>query len=304
MSSVDTTSENKNLPFETVGIIGAGTMGAGIAQVCSIAGYDTLLYDLEPGLVKKGRERIMSFLEKGKAKGKVSDTDIEAVEDNLSGTTEIDVMNECQLVIEAIPERMDLKHALFQQLHEVTPDDTILASNTSSLSITSIGACVDPSSNRAKNIAGLHFFNPVQLMKLVEVIQGQETSLDTVNSLVAFTKTLNKVPAVCKDTPGFIVNRVARSFYGEALKLHGEFGQDPENIELIDGVLKQAGGFKMGPFELMDLIGIDVNHDVTQSVYNAFYQEARFKPSIIQQKMVEAGTHGRKTGKGFYSYDK
>lgn len=285
--------------IKTVAVLGAGTMGAGIAQVSAQAGYTVVLYDLEQAFVDKALSGINAMLEKGKAKGKVTDEDIQAVTNNLTISTDLNDIKDADLVIEAVPESMELKQKIFKNLDESVNSNAILASNTSSLSITSIGAVT----SRPEKVAGLHFFNPVPLMKLVEIIKGQQTSDDTIKTLTEFTQSLKKVPAVAKDTPGFIVNRVARPFYGEALKLLNEHQQSPNVVKAIDTVMKDCGGFKMGPFELMDLIGIDINHAVTQSVYNAYFQEPRYKPSIIQQKMVEAGTIGKKSGKGFYSYE-
>jgi 3-hydroxybutyryl-CoA dehydrogenase len=282
--------------LKTVGILGAGTMGSGIAQVAALAGYAVLLYDIEDAFLKRGQATIDDFLAKGKAKGKVSDEEIARVEHNLSTTTRLDDFAGADLIIEAVPESMALKQELFQKLDKLCPARTILASNTSSLSITAIGG----KTTRPENVAGLHFFNPVPLMKLVEVIEGQRTSGTTLDTLCAFARSLGKTPVVAKDTPGFIVNRVARPFYGEALRLLGD-NADP--AETIDTVLCEAGGFRMGPFALMDLIGIDVNLAVTQSVYNAYFQEPRYRPHPIQQRMVDAGLLGRKTGRGFYSYD-
>lgn len=285
--------------IQTVGIIGAGTMGAGIAQVVAQSGYNAVLYDLSDALVQEGEARIFSFLEKGKAKGKISEADIEGVRSRLTLTTDLSQAACGELVIEAVPESMELKQKIFLDLDDKAPAGTILASNTSSLSITELCAVT----NRPEQVAGLHFFNPVPLMKLVEIIRGQQTAEHTVATLRRFSESLKKVPAVAKDTPGFIVNRVARPFYGEALKILNENGQSGDTVKDIDATLKEAGGFKMGPFELMDLIGIDVNYAVTESVYHAYYEEPRYLPSIIQKKMVEAGHIGRKAGRGFYTYD-
>ncbi len=290
-------SKPKNSPaIQTVGIVGAGTMGAGIAQVCAQSGCRVVLYDIEQAFVDRGETRILDFLEKGKAKGKVSDADIDRVRDNLSTTVDLEGLAEAELVIEAAPENMDLKRELFIKLERLVRAETILASNTSSLSITAIGGAT----KTPQRVAGLHFFNPVPLMKLVEVIQGQRTSPETLQTLKAFAESLGKTPVIAKDTPGFIVNRVARPFYGEALRLLGENANDAATI---DTVLKEAGGFRMGPFELMDLIGIDVNYAVTCSVYEAYFHEPRYRPHPIQRRMVEAGLLGRKTGEGFYKYE-
>lgn len=282
--------------IQTIGIVGAGTMGAGIAQVCAQSGYRVMLYDIQPEFVENGQNRIFAFLEKGKARGKITDADIEQVRENLSTTVDLKDLAEADLVIEAAPESMELKRELFGKLEALVRPEAILASNTSSLSITAIGGAT----KTPQRVAGLHFFNPVPLMKLVEVIQGQRTVPETVQTLKAFAESLGKTSVIAKDTPGFIVNRVARPFYGEALRLLGENAND---VATIDSVLKEAGGFRMGPFTLMDLIGIDVNYAVTCSVYEAYFHEPRYRPHSIQRRMVEAGLLGRKTGEGFYQYE-
>lgn len=287
-------------PFQTVAILGAGTMGAGIAQVTAMKGVQVIMYDLKDAYLKKGTEQIRAFLDKGREKGKITETEAQAVETHLSTTTTLSDLAGADLVIEAVPEDLDLKKKIFGELDETVQRNAILASNTSSLSITALAAVT----GRPERVAGLHFFNPVPLMKLVEVVRGQRTGDDTVRDLADFSAFLGKTPAITKDTPGFIVNRVARPFYGEALKLLGEHGQLEDMAATIDQVMREAGGFRMGPFELMDLIGIDVNFAVTQSVYEATFHEARYRPSPIQQKMVEAGLLGRKTGRGFYQYDR
>jgi 3-hydroxybutyryl-CoA dehydrogenase len=283
-------------PFKTIGVIGAGTMGAGIAQVAAQKGFEVILYDIQQNFVDAGLNRIQAFLNDGLKRGKITEEEIQAVEGGLKTTTELNNVAQADLVIEAAPEDMELKKKLFAELDGAAPAHTLLASNTSSLSITAMASAT----KRPSQVAGLHFFNPVPLMKLIEVIRGQRTSDETMERLIEFSKALGKSPVRAKDTPGFIVNRVARPFYGEAFKILGE---GAASIETLDVVMKQVGGFRMGPFELMDLIGIDVNFAVTQSVYNATFQESRYKPHPIQQKMVEAGLLGRKTGEGFYQYE-
>lgn len=282
--------------IQTVGIIGSGIMGAGIAQVAAQRGFGVTLYDLSEFLLEKALKRITSSLEEGVRRGKVTDGELKAVQSTLKITTDLGRVAQSDLIIEAAPETMELKQELFKQLDEAAPEGTLLASNTSSLSITAMAGVT----KRPGQVAGLHFFNPVPMMKLVEVIQGHQTSEETVGRLLAFSKALGKTPVLAQDTPGFIVNRVARPFYGEALRLLGE---NRATVDAIDTVLKEAGGFKMGPFELMDLIGIDVNFAVTQSVYNGYFQEPRYRPHPIQAKMVAAGLLGRKTGRGFYAYE-
>lgn len=287
-------------PFQTIAVLGSGTMGAGIAQVSAQCGYSVWLYDLNDQLLEASVGRIYQTLERGKAKGKITDETfaltIQNLKTNLKTTTQLTDLKNAELFIEAIPEHLELKQNLFVELEAIALNpNAIFASNTSSISITGIGG----KTTCQERVAGLHFFNPVALMKLVEVIRGTRTDQTTVDRLTNFVKTLNKTPVIAKDTPGFIVNRVARPFYGEALKMLGE---NLASVSEIDSAMRDIGGFRMGPFELMDLIGIDVNFAVTQSVYNAFFQEARYRPHPIQQKMVEAGLLGQKTGEGFYHY--
>jgi 3-hydroxybutyryl-CoA dehydrogenase len=287
---------NSPQPFKTIGVVGSGTMGSGIAQVAAQKGFEVILYDVKNEFLDRAFTRIRTFLADGEKRGKVTPEEAQAVEENLNSTTEIKAVAQVDLLIEAIPEDMALKRQLFQALDESAFEHTVFASNTSSLSITGLAGAVQ----RPAQFAGLHFFNPVPLMKLVEVIEGQRTSAETVQRLMAFSEALGKVPVRAKDTPGFIVNRVARPFYGEAFRLLGE---RVASVETLDTILKQAGGFRMGPFELIDLIGMDVNFAVTQSVYQATFQEPRYRPHPIQQRMVEAGLLGRKSGEGFYKYE-
>lgn len=276
-------------------------MGAGIAQLAAQSGYTVLLYDIERAFLNKAAERIEASLKKLVEKGKLSLDAQEAALARLTGHTHLSDFSGCDLIIEAVPEDLELKKKLFSELDTLCEPEMILASNTSSLSITALGGATQ----RPQRVAGLHFFNPVQLMTLVEVIRGQRTAPETLAALTDFAKSLGKTPVQAKDTPGFIVNRVARPFYGEALKILGEQGgvENRAMLEAVDTVMKEAGGFRMGPFELMDLIGIDVNFAVTQSVWNAYFQASRYRPHPIQQRMVAAGLLGKKSGEGFYQYD-
>ncbi|HEY9686149.1 MAG TPA: 3-hydroxyacyl-CoA dehydrogenase NAD-binding domain-containing protein [Coleofasciculaceae cyanobacterium] len=288
-----------NPSFNTIGILGSGTMGAGIAQISAQNGASVVLYDIEQRFLDTATARIRESLQKAVEKGKLPAEDLEPTCARISYSTRLEDLQDCDLIIEAVPEDMALKKRIFGELDGICKPETILASNTSSLSITALGGATQ----RPQQVAGLHFFNPVPLMRLVEVIRGQRTSEETVQALQQFAKALGKTPVIAQDTPGFIVNRVARPFYGEALKILGENAGSPEVIRTIDTVMREAGGFRMGPFELMDLIGIDVNYAVTQSVWNAYFQCSRYRPHPIQRKMVEAGLLGKKSQEGFYKYE-
>jgi 3-hydroxybutyryl-CoA dehydrogenase len=278
--------------IKTVGIAGAGTMGQGIAQLCATSGFDVLLYDLKADVIKKGISSIEAALQKSVEKNKISS---EVKTQSLARIKSCESIHEVKadLIIEAAVEKLDVKRELFQTFEKNNPG-SILTTNTSSIPVTQIASGIK---NRDR-FAGLHFFNPAPLMKLVEVIQGVDTSSETVETLKNFSKKLGKTPVVAKDSPGFIVNRVARHYYVEALKMVEENNAD---IQTIDKLLK-ASGFKMGSFELMDLIGLDVNFSVTSSMFNAFHQDPKFRPSRIQQQKVDAGHLGVKSGKGFYNY--
>lgn len=286
-------------PLKQIGILGSGTMGAGIAQLCLQAGLQALLYDIDAAFLEKAKTGIENGLKKAVEKKKLTAEQLEPALNSLSLHTDLAELADCDLIIEAVPENMALKTQLFSQLDSLCKPETILASNTSSLSITALGGAT----KRPSQVAGLHFFNPAPLMKLIEVVCGMRTSEATAETLTTFAKTLGKTPVTAKDTPGFIVNRVARPYYGEALKILGDAAGNPEMVRTIDTVMREAGGFKMGPFELMDLIGIDVNFAVTQSVWQAYFQLSRYRPHPIQQRMVSAGLLGRKTGEGFYPYE-
>ncbi|HMQ98075.1 MAG TPA: 3-hydroxyacyl-CoA dehydrogenase NAD-binding domain-containing protein [Ignavibacteria bacterium] len=282
--------------IKKIGIIGAGTMGSGIAAASAINGFETLLYDISPEAVQKAVSGISKGFQKLEEKGKIDAAKRKTAEEKIVQINDLTGLAVCDIIIEAAIENIDLKKELYKKLDEISKQDAILATNTSSFSITSISTAVKKNPGR---VAGMHFFNPANIMKLVEVIKGEFTSEETVNTVTQLCKELGKVPVLCMDTPAFIVNRVARAFYGESLKIMGEENLDPE---LVDTVMKEEGGFAMGPFELMDLIGIDVNLSVTKSVYEAFFYDQKYKPSPIQQKMVDSGLLGRKTKQGFYKY--
>ncbi len=278
-----------------IGVVGAGTMGAGIAQVAAQAGHKVVLTDTNPEQLLKAENQINTSLDKLVEKGKIAEAFAQEVKANLSYSIHLYEHQDAVLVIEAIVENLTVKHDLFKQLEQIVSQQCVLASNTSSLSIASIGACLQNPSR----FLGIHFFNPATLMPLVEVIPGVATSIETTNAIEMLITNWNKTVVVCKDTPGFIVNRVARPFYGEALRIYEEGLAD---FATIDWAMTQMGGFKMGPFTLMDYIGNDINYIVTETVFAAFYYDPRFKPSFTQKRHMEAGFLGRKTSRGFYDY--
>ncbi|MCB0252930.1 MAG: 3-hydroxybutyryl-CoA dehydrogenase [Anaerolineae bacterium] len=281
--------------LHSVAVVGAGTMGRGIAQAAALAGYPVTLYDVADDLLAAALDQIRTSIDEGVRRGKTDEAVAAIAKAAFTLTTSLEQTAQAGLVIEAVPEKLDLKQSIFRQLDVAAPPATILASNTSSLSINALAGAT----KRADRFVGLHFFNPAHLMKLVEVIAGNETSDATLATAQEFVQLLGKVAVRCKDTPAFIVNRVARPFYGEAFRLLGEGAADVETIDR----LVESLGFRMGPFRLIDLIGCDVNFAVTQSVYQAYFGEPRYRPHSIQQQMVESGRLGRKTGVGFYRYE-
>jgi 3-hydroxybutyryl-CoA dehydrogenase len=282
---------------EKIAVLGAGTMGAGIAQVAAQAGFPTLVYDVKQEFIEAGLNRVKTFLKGSRERGRLSAEQEQEILDRFSTSTKLDDCKGSALVIEAAPEKLDLKRDIFKQLDAICAPETLLASNTSSFSVTAIAA----STQHQERVLGLHFFNPPPLMALVEVIQGDRTSAATIEKATELMRAIGKTPARAKDTPGFIVNRVARPFYNESLRI---LGDGDASVETIDRIMKEAGNFRMGPFELMDLIGNDINFAATESLYRSFFEDPRFRPSPIQQRMVMGGNLGRKSGRGFYSYDK
>ncbi|MBS1912015.1 MAG: 3-hydroxybutyryl-CoA dehydrogenase [Bacteroidetes bacterium] len=274
------------------GVCGAGTMGSGIAYAAALAGYSVVLYDITPESLERGAGQIAKFVAGSVERGKLTEEAAAELRGRVATSASLDAMAGAEIVVEAAIERLDVKQDLFARLEALVAPDAILASNTSSLAITEIAARLQ----HPERVVGMHFFNPAHIMKLVEVIQGYRTSEEVMERTAGISRRLGKVPVSAKDTPGFIVNRVARNFYGEAFRIVGE---GCATHEQVDRCMK-AVGFKMGPFELMDLIGIDVNFAVTESVYQQYFNEARFRPHLIQRKMVESGLLGRKSGKGFY----
>lgn len=284
-----------NITGISVAVIGAGTMGIGIAQVAAAAGHQVRLFDIALPAAARALEQLGQRLRQRVVAGKADAHSTEALLTNIQLANSLSELAGCNLVIEAVAEQLAIKQSLFRDLEAICSPSTLFASNTSSLSITAISSALQ----HPQRMAGLHFFNPAPLMKLVEIVSGLETSATTLATLQALTQHWGKHSVHCRSTPGFIVNRVARPFYGEALRALEEQVADPATL---DAVLRDAGGFAMGPLQLTDLIGQDINYAVTESVYHAFYQDGRFTPSLLQQELVAAGHLGRKSGRGFYRY--
>src|SRR5574341_1306886 len=274
-------------PFSVrIAVAGAGTMGSGIALAALMADMPVTLFDVSPAMLERAQEYIQAHLERKKKSRNLA---------YLSRTTQLDDLAGANVIIEAIPEDLSLKQDLFQRLDAICPPPAILATNTSTLSVTAIAA----TTAHPGRVAGMHFFNPAPVLPLVEVVPAAQSQPEVVQTLLILAEKLGKTPVVATDTPGFIVNRVARPFYGEALRL---LGDGVATLEQIDEIVRLGAGFRMGPFQLMDLIGIDVNLAAMQSLYEQTFGEARYRPHPIQVRMVAQNTLGRKTGKGFYDY--
>ena len=279
-----------------VGIIGSGTMGSGIAQVAATAGCQVNLFDANQAILEKSKESLEKILIRLIEKGRIDTSEKNRIQSNISYVNSLKELSNSDLIIEAIIENLEIKKKVFSELETLVSDDCIIASNTSSLSIASIAASL----KNPKRCVGIHFFNPAPLMKLVEVIPAIQTSYETLEKSIDTISSWGKTVAIAKDTPGFIVNRVARPFYSEALRIYEE---GVASFQAIDNSLKNLGGFRMGPFELMDFIGNDVNFTVTETVFKSFFFDPRYKPSFTQKRFAEAGYLGRKSGIGFYEYD-
>ncbi|EJL68011.1 3-hydroxyacyl-CoA dehydrogenase NAD-binding domain-containing protein [Chryseobacterium populi] len=281
--------------MNNIGIIGAGTMGIGIAQVAATAGCKVVVYDAQAAQIDKAFSGLEKTLQKLVEKTKISQERATEIRNNIVKGEVLQDLKDSDLVIEAIIENKEIKTKVFTELENYVSENCIISSNTSSISITSLGAEL----KQPERFIGIHFFNPAPLMPLVEVIPSLLTEKSLAGKIYDLMKKWGKVPVIAKDIPGFIVNRIARPYYGEALRMVEEDIAAPEQV---DEAMKTIGNFKMGPFELMDLIGVDVNFAVTTTVYKDYFYDPKYKPSLLQQRMSEAKLHGRKTGKGFYDY--
>ena len=280
-----------------VGVIGAGTMGAGIAQIAATNGHEVYLYDSFDGAIKSAKEKLNKILNRLVKKEKISKEKKDTILAKITFTKDINLIKESGLIIEAIIEDLKLKKEVFTKVESLVSKDCIIASNTSSISIASIASAC----KKSERVLGIHFFNPAPLMPLVEIIPAVQTDKATLKTAKSIIDSWGKVTVVAKDTPGFIVNRVARPFYGEAIRIYEEGIAD---FATIDWAMREIGGFRMGPFELMDYIGNDVNYTVTETVFSSFYFDSRYKPSFTQKRMMEAGYLGKKSGRGYYDYSK
>jgi 3-hydroxybutyryl-CoA dehydrogenase len=278
-----------------VGVLGAGSMGIGIAQIAATEGHEVILCDNNGAAMERSLAKMKKILDRQVEKGRMEQAEVDDIISRIHPTGMMNEFNDCSIVIEAVIENLSVKREVFQKMEAVVDDNCVLATNTSSLSVAAIAAaCKQPS-----RVLGVHFFNPAPLMKLVELIPAVQTAPEVLEKTRGLIDSWNKITVVTKDTPGFIVNRVARPFYGEALRILDEGIAD---IATIDWAMTEIGGFRMGPFTLMDYIGNDVNYVVTETVFAAFYYDPRYKPSFTQKRLAEAGYWGVKTGRGYYNY--
>jgi len=278
-----------------VGVVGAGTMGQGIAQIASTFGHQVYLYDAYPDQLGSAKHALRKILQRQVEKDRMTQEEVDGIMDRIHFVEDLTDFDKCGLVIEAVVEDLDIKQDVFQRIEGIVPHDCILATNTSSLSIASISSAL----KKPNRFLGIHFFNPAPIMPLVEIVPGITTTQETSKTARKLVDDWGKTTVLAKDTPGFIVNRVARPFYSEAIR---QLEEGVADVPTIDWAMKEIGGFRMGPFELMDFIGHDVNYKVTETVFEEFFYDPRFKPSFTQKRMVEAGYLGKKSGRGFYDY--
>ncbi len=280
-----------------IGVLGAGTMGAGIAQLAARSGARTILHDPIPEALARGVEKLKDGFHKDAARERLSAEEAQAAIERLEPVGELAAFAPCELVIEAVPERIDLKHELYRQLSEIVSEECVLASNTSSLLVTAIAAAA----SKPERVVGMHFFNPAPVMRLLEVVAGEQSSEQALALAHATGEAMGKTVIHAKDGPGFLVNRCNRPFGLEALRLLQERIAD---VETIDRICRIEGGFRMGPFELMDLVGVDTGFEISKSFYEQSFGEPRWRPSPITARYVAAGRYGRKTGRGYYDYSR
>ena len=282
--------------FKNIGVIGAGSMGIGIAQIASTSGCKVFLYDQNLEIAQSALNKLKKILERLIEKKRINSNKRDEILSNIKIVSSLNDLSFSNLIIEAIIENLNIKKDLFSKLETIVHKECIIASNTSSLSITNLASSL----KNPSNFIGIHFFNPAPLMPLVEIIPALQTNINLLDSIRNLLLSWNKFPVIAKDTPGFIVNRIARPFYSEALRIYDEQIAD---FATIDFAMKEVGGFKMGPFELMDFIGNDVNYAVTESVFKSFFYDPKYKPSLTQKQYASAGWLGRKTNKGYYDYN-